>query len=213
MISLFYRAWACNQQAASHDRNDDDRFAVYIGSLFGIGGDSFRNRDSLPDVAKLHYSGRLVCQTKNAEGLREILGDYFGITANIRQFVGQWLDLPQNYLCRLGTSPENAKLGSTLIMGSRFWECQQKFRVELGPMKFADYRRFLPGGDSVKHLIAWIKNYIGDEFRWELQLILAAAEVPTLCLGKIGQLGWSSWLGTEKFEKDADDLMLRFLDR
>jgi type VI secretion system protein ImpH len=209
MISLFYRAWACNQQGVSHDRTEEDRFAIYIGSLFGIGEDSFRNRDDVPDVAKLHYSGRLVCQTRNAEGLREILQDYFGIAVCIEQFIGQWIDIPQEHYCRLGESAENAKLGSTLVIGSRFWECQQKFRIKFGPMHFSEYQRMLPGGDSIRRLIAWVKNYVGDELSWEAQLILTAKEVPGVCLGKMGQLGWSTWLKSREFEKDADDLVLR----
>jgi len=211
MICLFYRAWAHSQQTVSHDRKGEDRFAAYLGSLFGIGDDSLGNRDALPDVAKLHYSGRLVCQTKNAEGLQAILEDYFGIPAEIRQFVGRWIDLPEEYRCRLGTGPSNAQLGSTLILGNRFWECQQTFRIKFGPMDFSQYRHFLPGSDSVQRLISWIRNYVGDEFRWELQLILKAFDVPGIRLGKTGQLGWSSWLGTTKFEKDADGLVLRSL--
>ncbi|MDT8302452.1 MAG: type VI secretion system baseplate subunit TssG [Sedimentisphaerales bacterium] len=209
MISLFYRAWACNQQSVSHDRKEEDRFAVYIASLFGIGEDSLRNRDAVPDVAKLHYSGRLVCQTRNAEGLREILQDYFGIAVCIEQFIGQWIDIPQEHYCRLGESVENAKLGSTLVIGSRFWECQQKFRLKFGPMHLSEYQRMLPGGDSIRRLIAWVKNYVGDELSWEAQLILSAVEVPMICLGKMGQLGWSTWLKSREFEKDAEDLLLR----
>jgi type VI secretion system protein ImpH len=211
MISLFYRAWACNQQSVSHDRKDEDRFAVYIGSLFGIGEDSFRNRDAVPDIAKLHYSGRLVCPTGNAEGLKEILQDYFGTEVDIEEFVGQWIDLPPEHRCQMGRSPENARLGSTLVVGSSFWECQQKFRIKLGPMSLSDYRRMLPGSDSIQRLVAWVKNYVGDELSWELQLILCAKEVPNICLGKIGQLGWSTWLCSKKSEKDADDLVLRTL--
>jgi len=209
MICLFYRAWACNQQCVSHDRPEEDRFAVYIGSLFGIGEDSFRNRDAVPDVGKIHYSGRLVCQIRNAEGLREILQDYFGIEVYIEQFIGQWINIPQEHYCRLGESIENAKLGSTLVIGSRFWECQQKFRIKFGPMHFSEYQRMLPGGDSIRRLIAWVKNYIGDELSWEVQLILSAMEVPCICMGKMGQLGWSTWLKSRDFEKDADDLVLR----
>ena len=212
MISLFYRAWACNQQCVSYDRNDEDRFAIYIGSLFGIGDSSFLNRDALPDAAKLHYSGHLVRQTKNVEGLREILGDYFDVPVDVQQFVGQWINLPRNYLCKLGLSCENTKLGSTLIVGSRFWECQQKFRIRLGPMDLSRYQTFLPGSDSIKRLIAWVKNYVGDEFLWEIQLILKASMIPRLCLGRMGQLGWSSWLGSRKFQNNADNLVLRSLD-
>jgi len=210
LISLFYRAWACNQQSVSHDRPEEDRFAVYIGSLFGIGGgESFRSRDAVPDIAKLHYSGRLVCQTRNAEGLREVLQDYFGIIVDIEQFIGQWINLPQECCCRLGESPENAKLGYTLIIGSRFRECQQKFRIKMGPMNFFDYQRMLPGGDSIRRLYAWVRNYVGDELSWELQLILSASEVPGIYMGKTGRLGWSTWLCSKMYEKDADDLILR----
>jgi type VI secretion system protein ImpH len=211
LICLFYRAWACNQQTVSYDRKDEDRFAVYIGSLFGIGEDSFQSRDALPDVVKLHYSGRLASPAKNAEGLKEIVEDYFGIPVDIQQFVGQWIDLPDEYCCRLGTSPENTQLGSTLIVGRRFWECQQTFRITLGPMDLSQYRHFLPGSDSIVRLVSWVRNYAGDEFRWELQLILRAVEIPGICLGGAGQLGWSTWLGAKKFQKDADGLVLRSL--
>jgi len=211
MTSLFYRAWACSQQAVSHDREHEDRFAVYIGSLLGIGEDSLRNRDELPDIAKLYYSGRLSCLTKNAEGLSEILEDYFEIPVKIHQFVGRWACLPEEYRCRIGTHPLNAKLGATLILGSRFWECQQTFRITFGPMGLSQYQRFLPGSESVQRLISWVRNYVGDAFRWELQLILKGVEVPGIRLGRTGQLGWSTWLGAKRFEEDADGLVLRSL--
>jgi type VI secretion system protein ImpH len=42
-------------------------------------------------------------------------------------------------------------------------------------------------------------------------LILSATEVPSICLGKMGQLGWSTWLRSKKSEKDAGNLVLRNL--
>ncbi len=105
MISLFYRAWASSQMPVSRDRPQEDRFAMYIGSLIGIGMRSLRGRDTIQDEAKLHYSGRLACQTRNAEGIRAILSDYFGVPTRIDQFVGQWIDLPPENLLKLGQSP------------------------------------------------------------------------------------------------------------
>lgn len=209
MISLFYRAWACNQQSVSYDRKEKDRFSEYIGSLFGIGEDSLRHRDAIPDVAKLHYSGRLVCHTRNAEGLCESLQDYFCIKVHITEFVPQWIELPPACLCRLGKSCQSGQMGLNLVVGSRFLECQQKFRIKFGPMNFADYERMLPNGNSVKRLVAWIRNYVGDELSWELQFILSASEIPRVCLGNAGRLGWTTWLGSETFKKDADNLILR----
>ncbi len=211
MISLFYRAWACNQQTVSHDRREEDRFAFYIGSLFGIGMDSFSNRDAVPDVAKLHYSGRLSCQTRNAEGLQEILSDYFGVPVAVEEFVEQWIELPREYRCQLGQSPDNASLGSTSIVGSRFLECQQKFRIKCGPMGFSDYERLLPGSESLGRFVIWIRNYIGDELSWELNLVLRLEEIPEIRLGDSGRLGWTTWLGSREHEKDADNLVLQNL--
>ena len=78
-------------------------------------------------------------------------------------------------------------------------------------MGLSKYRRFLPGSESVRRLISWIRNYVGDEFRWELQLILKGVEIPGVRLGRTGQLGWSTWLGAKRFEEDADGLVLRSL--
>ena len=209
IVSLFYRAWASGQQAVNFERGGDDRFGVYIGSLFGIGSPFFRNRDAVPDVAKLHYSGRLVCQTKHAEGLEQLLQDYFRIEVDVEEFVGQWIEIPPDCCCRLGESPKTGSLGMTAIVGSRMWSCQEKFRLRFGAMGLADYERMLPGANSLRRLIAWVRNYLGEELSWDVQLVLKKEEVPKIKMGTFGRLGWTTWLGSKPFEHDADDLVLR----
>jgi len=78
-------------------------------------------------------------------------------------------------------------------------------------MGFSDYERMLPGGDSINRLIAWVRNYVGDELSWELNLVLRRGQIPRICLGKLGQLGWSAWLGAAEFETDVDNLVLQNL--
>lgn len=209
LIAFFYRAWATNQQTVNFERGEQDAFARYIGSLFGIGMWSFRNRDAVPDVAKLHYSGHLVCQTRHPEGLCSILQDYYGIDVELSEFVGQWLDVPAECVCRLGETPETGSLGWTAIVGSRVWESQQKFRLRFGPMKLAEYERLLPGGDSLRRLLAWVKNYLADELQWDVQLILKEEEVPSVEMGTFGRLGWTTWLTSRPLGRDADDLVLQ----
>ena len=54
-------------------------------------------------------------------------------------------------------------------------------------------------------------NYAGREFVWDTNLILKAAEVPEIRLGELGGgglLGWTTWLKSLPFRKDADDLIL-----
>jgi type VI secretion system protein ImpH len=95
MLSFFYRAWAINVKSVDFDRSDQARYATYFGSLFGIGIPSLRDRDNVSDWAKIHYSGRLATQTRNAEGLEAILGDYFGLPTKICEFAGSWMKIPK----------------------------------------------------------------------------------------------------------------------
>jgi type VI secretion system protein ImpH len=208
MLSLFYRAWVAPQPAVNYDRPESDRFAVYIGALFGIGLPSLRRRDAMPDLAKLHFAGRLGCQTRHPEGLQALLSAFFAMPIVIQELVGEWMQLPSETYSLLG-SPETCGLGVSATVGARVWGCHQKFRVIAGPMSFADYRRLLPGGSSLVKLVAIVRNYIGDALSWDVNLVLQAEEVPQLLLGRQGQLGWTTWLGERPQTMDAADLMLR----
>jgi type VI secretion system protein ImpH len=208
VVSLFYRAWAINQQEISFEHEGYDRIADYIASLFGDGQESCKRRDSVPDLAKLHYSGRLTNTPRNAEGLEAVVQDFFQIKTRVETFVGEWIELPVDSRCRLGESKMTGTLGSTTIVGSRIWECQYKFRIIMGPMGYTDYQRMLPGGDSLRRLIDWVQNYIGDELSWDVQLILRKEEAPAAQLGRSGRLGWSTWIKAKPLPHDADNLVL-----
>lgn len=220
LISLFYRAWASCNKAVQFERamgdipghaaeeRVGDEFFHYLGSLLGIGMSPMLGRDSLSDIAKVHYAGRLVPQNRNAEGLRWIVADYFGVPCELDQFVGQWMNLPADCRCMLGKSRENGLLGSTVIVGARMWEAQQKFRLSLGPLTLKEYERLLPGGSALTRLKDWVLLYCGRELSWDLKLILKQDEVPQIRLGSAGRLGWSTWLRSAPHPRDADDLVL-----
>ena len=80
---LFYRAWADAQPAVQYDRPGADRFADYVGSVFGIGMPAMRRRDAVPDEAKLRFAGHLSCQTRHADGLRALLEAFFRIPVEV----------------------------------------------------------------------------------------------------------------------------------
>lgn len=205
MLSFFYRAWAANQKNVDFDRPDEARFATYFGSLFGIGSPALRERDAVPDVAKLFFTGRLSALGRNAEGLESILADFFGLPARVRQFVGHWVEIPRQNLCCLGACPATGSLGVNAVAGSRKFEAQLKFRIRLGPMDLADLQRLLPNGKSFGRLKAWVLNYVDQEFLWDVQCSLRAAAVPSLQLGGGAQLGWTSWLKSRPFRNDTED--------
>jgi type VI secretion system protein ImpH len=208
LLTLFYRAWANASPVVNFDRPDSDRFSVYAAALIGLGMPSLRGRDAVPDLAKLHYAGRFSCGTRNAEGLAAVLADFFRLPVVIEEFVGHWLELPADARWHLGASPSNGQLGTTAIVGPRIWDRQYKFRVILGPLGIDDYRRLLPGGPSLTRLIAMIRNYLGDELAWDLNLVLRKEETPKIKLGEQGRLGWTTWLSCDTPDKGPDDLHL-----
>ena len=208
MLCLFYRAWANAQPAVSLDRPGRDRFSAYVGSTFGLGSPAMRGRDTVEDGAKLFFAGRYALQTRNAEGLEAILHGYFGGDLRLEELVPAWLRLPEEGRCRLGESPETGTLGVTAAIGEQVWDCQHRFRIVYGPLGLADYERMLPGGESLQEMVALVRNYVGDEYAWDLNLVIRRDQLPQTRLGGYGRLGWTTWLAPETIEHDADDLHL-----
>lgn len=208
MLCLFYKARADAEPTYQFDRPEEDRFADYVGSLLGIGQKALQDRDAMPDIAKLHYSGFLSHQVKNADGLKAMLADYFKLPVSIEEFVGEWLSIDPDEQTRLGQSPKTGTLGVSAIIGSKVWSCQHKFRITFGALTKEEYDSLLPSGERLKALVAIVRNYLGDEMTWDVRLILKKEEVSPTALNGLGRLGWTSWMGERGSDEDADDLLL-----
>jgi len=208
MLCLFYRAWAASQPTVMRDRPNAGRDGFYVGSLLGLAPKPMRERDAVNDLAKFHYAGLLAGQTRHPDGLGALLGDYFGYPVVVEEYVGEWMEIAPADQSRLGASPRLATLGQSTIAGARVWGCQHKFRLVLGALGLEQYRAMLPGGGELAELVALVRNYAGDELAWDVNLILAGAEIPSARLDGATQLGWTSWLGDRAGPIAAYDLML-----
>jgi type VI secretion system protein ImpH len=205
-LALFYRAWAQAQPHVNHDRPDDDHFASYLGAFIGLLPKVKRDRDAVPDRAKLFHASSLIRHVRNADGLAAILRDFFGVPVRILELVGHWLDLgvsERSYLGRSGTS-----LGAGAVLGAMVWDRQSKFRIGIGALSLSQYESFLPGGKRLPQLVDWVRFYLCFELDWDLQLVLRKEEVPSTQIGAGHRLGWTTWLGTRSADGDADDLCL-----
>jgi len=205
-LALFYRAWAQAQPAVSRDRPSDDRFTVYVGTFLGIAPPSYRERDSVPDLAKLFHVGALIRHVRNAEGLVQILEHFFRVPVRIEQFVGHWLRLSDRE--RAFLKADRAPLGAGAVLGGRVWDRQHKFRIHLGPLTLSQYESFLPGGVPLRKLVDWVRLYLCYELDWDVRMLLKQNEVPKLALGGRTRLGWTTWLGQRRKTTPADDLHL-----
>ena len=156
-------------------------------SLIGLATPGLHDRDAMPDLTKLHFAGLLAAQPRNAEGLGQILSAFFSVPVRVRSLIGAWLSLPEPDYTRLGDGGATAELGKSTLVGKRVWSRQHKFRIVFGPLTLKDYRRLLPGGQSLHRLIPIVRNYAGDALIWDVVLILRAGEVPKIQLGRQGQ--------------------------
>lgn len=207
MVSLFYRARASGDPATSLDRPDSDRFGDYVGSLCGIGTPALRGRDEIGDFAKLHFAGLMANGRRPASGLVTILRAYFNVPVELEQFVGHWMAIPPQSQTRMGARESGNRLGASTVIGTRVWDRQHKFRLVIGPLDYAGYRRMLPGGASLRRLIDWVKSYAGMALDWDVRLVLRQSEVPRLALGA-RQLGWTTYLGSGPAVRDARQLLI-----
>lgn len=214
---LFFRAWAQSQPAVHLDRRDDDAYSRWVGSFIGIGQTEGDGAGVIGADAKRFRAAILSRRTRSAEGMTKLLEGWFGVPVRLESYVGHWLTTRQEDCTRL-TRPNAARprnrLGRDAVAGDRVWDRQFKFRLHLGPLTLAQYRRFLPGSRALAEMSAWVREYAGTGYAFDSVQWLCGAEVPPLTLGTRRhqpppQLGWTTWLGKRAPHRDRSDLRLR----
>lgn len=208
MLALFHRAWSMARATVAFDRPEANPFDAYVGALMGLGQSELQHRGSVPDSAKLFYAGRFSPSARNAEGLRALLMDYFGYPVHVEQFVGEWLELPDESRWRLGWSAEVSQLSQSTVLGRRVWRCDHKFRLVLGPLASDDFRSFLPGNQKLQHLADFVRAYTGDEYEWDVRLILAENASRQVKLNRGDRLGLWTQLGKNAKGARRDDIII-----
>ena len=100
-------------------------------------------------------------------------------------------------------------LGSEAVIGQRVWDVESKFRVRLGPLGYAEFRRLLPDGDMLRPVREMVRLYAGPHLEFDVQLVLNRREVPRCRLGgdsaSASRLGWNTWVRHGEFAADVDD--------
>lgn len=206
-IALFYRAWADGDPAVNLDRPATDRFVPCVGALAGLAPPAARAASPLAARAALGRAALFGRSSRSAASLERALSDYFGLEITIRQFVGGWLEIPEESRTLLGDGTGGGALGLGATLGSSSWQCQHQFEVGLGPLDYAAFERFLPGSPAFDELSGIVRFFTNDEWFWQLRPTLAAGQAPGIELGRAGRLGWTGWLGGRAGE--VDDVLIR----
>jgi type VI secretion system protein ImpH len=209
-VSLFFRAWEKYRFPIGYERGND-AFTEFLFDFVGVGTIGMRGRLHLDDESLLPYGGLIAQKPHSAIAIEQMLSDYFNVSAKIEQFTGQWLELDEESITRLGSA--NSHLGATTVVGTRVWDDQSKFRVVFGALKFTEFQAFLPNGTAYKAMKSIIRFMVGEELDFDVQLKLTAREVPGTILTTRARrrpmLGWTSFLKTKPFNRDDEQVILQ----
>lgn len=141
-----------------------------------------------------YYAGLLALRSRPALGLAQLVSDYFGVTATVEQFVGEWRMLPDGGQVCLGDDDADGRLGQAVI-GSAVYDPHSRVVLRLGPLSRAQFDTFLPQGRHHKVLKSLAQFYADDEVGVDAQLVLARDEVPSASLGTSTSRDWGSARG------------------
>ena len=209
LISLFYLAWEKYRSPVTVERGAADPFRTRLLSLLGVGTPGLLGRQDVPDASLLFDGGLLLMHTRPAVALEGVLRDYFGVPAEIEQFVGGWYPVEGEAQCQLGDDNDSACLGRGVVVGDEIWDGQSRVRIKLGPLTLSQYEQFMPGGEAYSELRTWARFFIGLECDVEVRLILRREDVPacelTAAEAQGPRLGWTTWMKSAPFWRDPDE--------
>lgn len=206
LISLFYLAWKKHRLPENYLPGANDRFSKYLLSLIGLGTGGLTEKIGFEHESLLFYSGLLSNTIPSATAIEATVAYFSGVTTRIDQFVERMLPLSIEDQTQLGSA--NSQLGIDTVCGSYVWESQSKFRINLGPMRFKKFLRFLPTGDLLHPIFSLVRYITGIEYEFEIRVFLKREEVPPCILGEktpaSPRLGWSTWVKSREITHKED---------
>lgn len=233
LVSLLYRIRKTHRIGLDHKTPGQDAVSEYLYSLIGLGTPNLRTqmeakKKSLKPRSLLHYAGLLAQQPRSLIGLEVLLADYFQMPGKDGskplpvkgvQFRGQWFDLDDTQLTRIGASAagQNQCLGrDTVVLGRRVWDQQARFELRLGPLPFSRFVDFLPIGKAFRELCELTRFYADIDLEFTVRLVLKGDQAPPITDApensplRLGQengprLGWTSWLKSKNWQVGEDD--------
>ena len=146
-------------------------------------------------IRLIRYGGLLTQHPKSAVALEGLLDDYWaGPEIHVEQCLGRWVAVPTADLNRIGLG--NTSLGVDLTIGEQVYDLSGLFQVTVGPVDWATYTSFLPGGERFSQTRALVQLYCSDPLAFTSEVKLLPGQIPEMRLTSDDQttrLGFTSW--------------------
>ncbi len=205
LVTLFYLSWKKYRFPENYLSGAKDTLSGDLLALIGLGTQGLTGRIGLPEESLAFYTGLLSRPMASGVSIEATVGYLSGERVWVDQFIDRMLLLDKEDQSQIGSA--NSLLGENTVCGSYIWENQTKFRVNIGPLGYVQFLRFLPTGDMLRPIFSLVRYMVGVEFEFEIRVYLKREEVPGCVLGADTpqpRLGWSTWTKHPGFVHEAD---------
>lgn len=150
---------------------------------------------SIPTRRLLPLAATLRNEVRNADGLRRLIEAFFPeLRVTITQNVPRWVTVADRP--RIGRRSDRSVLGETAFLGEKLLDVSGRFRLVLGPLTWAQFKAFHPGGDDARLLADLVALYVRDTLDYDVELRISTTELPRTRLGSpSNHLGLTTWAG------------------
>ncbi len=195
---LYYNSWKKYRFYLYLNSDNKNKIFSRINSFIGRGLSDQKFNSYLSDFTLLKFSGILSRRVRNKEGLNILLNHIFPQFAlKVKEFVPKWVELAD--APSIGSSDN--KLGISSFAGKYALDYMSRICIEIGPISFEDYLRFLPGTDSAKKITELLKLYLNDGLEFDLKFKINSNSIVSVSWNDDRlKLGSTLWLGKPKME-------------
>ena len=208
LYHIFFKCWGKYRLFYKIVEQPDPETSQRLYCLLGMEGDQLQkqveNSHSL-----LRYIGLATQFPRSAEGLRSILSDSFHEPSiRIIQCVSRIAEIPKDQRCILGTNGNT--LGETSHLGMEIVDRMGKFMIQAGPFNSDTFHNFLPDRPAFRKMSTLVRFYLDQPLIWDVELFINSDKIDTARLGgnRWSQLGWNSWIFSEKFHSGTVSVKL-----
>lgn len=188
-FSLFYRAWADSDPVLCTDNNGiGDYYEKFVGAMGGlsdVGANGFSN------YGRRFFMGHIGPGAPKPEALSRVIGDIFDVNVTLTEFVGMWVDVPDEDCARLGQS----SLSSLAVLGRKVWSRGLAFEIVIGPLGKERFNDFLPDGKNKPVLREIVIALVGLDLDWRVRLKRDIQSIQGTRLDGSARLGYDTWMG------------------
>ena len=200
IVTMLYRAWRKYRYPIGFEQGGVDERSRDLLALVGFGLGDKPAQTGLPDSRVLAMLGLLNQRTRTAEGLAGVVALAApGVAVDVEEFHPVWITVTEP--ARLGRSasgedPDAPRgLGHGDVLGRRI-RCRTKaVRITLHPTSAAQVDALLPGAQSHRDLMAFLRIYIGIKADAVLRMRISSSLMPKPALGESrSRLAWTTLL-------------------